>query len=190
MTDNEEIPLSKWLVHDHNESVTRMRDFHQEAWCDIVKFCKNFSIPRLLIEKEGGSKSPITKSIENEFLLMGWREKPYPYDFAFGDNTEKQYEKIDFFKIGVAVKIEWNNKDAFFDRDISTFKIFHEKDEMQVGVFITRASEMTTSLQTIRPGSVFGSASTHTDKLLLRLNSGKVAALPVLVLGMRSSLIQ
>ena len=38
----------------------------------------------------------------------------------------------------IALEIEWNNKDPFFDRDLENFKRLHGEGAISVGVLITR----------------------------------------------------
>lgn len=38
----------------------------------------------------------------------------------------------------IALEIEWNNKDPFFDRDLENFKRLHAEGAISVGVIITR----------------------------------------------------
>lgn len=39
---------------------------------------------------------------------------------------------------GVAVEMEWNNKDPFFDRDLSNYYALHRAGALAVGVIVTR----------------------------------------------------
>ncbi len=38
----------------------------------------------------------------------------------------------------IALEIEWNNKDPFFDRDLENFKRLHAEGAISVGVIVTR----------------------------------------------------
>ena len=42
----------------------------------------------------------------------------------------------------VALEIEWNNKDPFFDRDLENFKRLHAEGGISVGVIITRGTSL------------------------------------------------
>src|ERR1700685_2517345 len=74
--------------------------------------------------------------------------------------------KVDCFKGRVAVELEWNNKDPFFDRDLNNFRLLFELRAIEVGVIITRASELAYIFGKL------GASTTHLDKLLPRLNGG------------------
>lgn len=42
----------------------------------------------------------------------------------------------------LALEIEWNNKDPFFDRDLENFKRLHAEGAISVGVLITRGASL------------------------------------------------
>lgn len=42
----------------------------------------------------------------------------------------------------VALEIEWNNKDPFFDRDLENFKRLHAEGAINAGVLITRGASL------------------------------------------------
>src|SRR5258708_20585030 len=42
----------------------------------------------------------------------------------------------------LALEIEWNNKDPFFDRDLENFKRLHAEGAISVGVVVTPASSL------------------------------------------------
>jgi hypothetical protein len=42
----------------------------------------------------------------------------------------------------LALEIEWNNKDPFFDRDLENFKRLHAEGAISVGIVITRGSSL------------------------------------------------
>ena len=42
----------------------------------------------------------------------------------------------------IALEIEWNNKDPFFDRDLENFKRLHAEGAISVGVIVTRGTSL------------------------------------------------
>ena len=42
----------------------------------------------------------------------------------------------------IALEIEWNNKDPFFDRDLDNFQRLHGEGAISVGVIVTRGSSL------------------------------------------------
>src|SRR5205814_4628827 len=50
----------------------------------------------------------------------------------------RSYANLD----AIALEIEWNNKDPFFDRDLENFKRLHAEGAISAGVIITRGSSL------------------------------------------------
>jgi hypothetical protein len=42
----------------------------------------------------------------------------------------------------IALEIEWNNKDPFFDRDLENFKRLHNDGGISVGIIVTRGQSL------------------------------------------------
>jgi hypothetical protein len=42
----------------------------------------------------------------------------------------------------IALEIEWNNKDPFFDRDLENFKRLHAEGAISVGIIVTRGESL------------------------------------------------
>jgi len=49
----------------------------------------------------------------------------------------------------IALEIEWNNKDPFFDRDLENFKRLHAEGAISVGVIITRGTSLQANMKNI-----------------------------------------
>lgn len=88
----------------------------------------------------------------------------------------------------VALEIEWNNKDPFFDRDLNNFRLLFELRAVSVGVIITRSDELQDIFNALGRGSSYGNSTTHMSKLLSRIEGGGGAGCPLLVFGIRKSL--
>lgn len=87
---------------------------------------------------------------------------------------------------GVAVEMEWNNKDPFFDRDLINFQALHHEGAIAVGVIVTRGPELQSLISGVMRskdgGFKYGSSSTHWDKLVPRVNLGG-GECPLLLIG-------
>ena len=49
---------------------------------------------------------------------------------------------VDYDNGVIALEIEWNNKDPFFDRDLENFKRLHAEGAISVGVIVTRGASL------------------------------------------------
>ena len=64
-----------------------------------------------------------------------------------GVRRESQSHKVDHVRTfnenaRVALEIEWNNKDPFYDRDLENFKRLHADGAISVGVIVTRGKSL------------------------------------------------
>lgn len=77
---------------------------------------------------------------------------------------------------GIAVEMEWNNKDPFYDRDLINFQALHHEGAIAVGVIVTRGPGLQSLIgPTIRSkdgGFKYGQSTTHWSKLLPKVNLG------------------
>lgn len=96
--------------------------------------------------------------------------------------------KVDCYKNRVALEVEWNNKDPFFDRDLNNFRLLFELRAISVGVIITRADELQEIFNALGRGASYGASTTHMAKLLPRIEGGSGGGCPVLVFGITSRL--
>jgi len=88
---------------------------------------------------------------------------------------------------GVAVEMEWNNKDPFFDRDLVNFQALHREGAIAIGVIVTRGPNLQRLLApTVRSkdgGLKYGQSTTHWDKLIPRVHLGGGGECPLLLVG-------
>jgi hypothetical protein len=96
--------------------------------------------------------------------------------------------KVDCYKNRVALEIEWNNKDPFFDRDLNNFRLLFDLRVISVGVIITRCDHLQNIFNDLGRGSSYGASTTHMSKLLPRIKGGSGAGCPILVFGISNFL--
>ncbi len=90
---------------------------------------------------------------------------------------------------GIAVEMEWNNKDPFFDRDLLNFMALHREGALAVGVIVTRGPTFQRYAgPVIKTGQSsgnmkYGQSSTHWDKIIPRINLGGGGECPIIVVG-------
>lgn len=114
------------------------QDFPEE-WRDICEILSTFRIPRGWIAVGGGNRSQVSKSLDAAFYARGWSEKKFKTRIQVDDRTiESPTHKVDCYRNSVALEIEWNNKDPFYDRDLNNFRLLFELRAVSVGVIVTR----------------------------------------------------
>ena len=89
----------------------------------------------------------MSDAIDTALYERGWIEKKFATEILVdGARSESPTHQIDCFKNRVALEIEWNNKDPFFDRDLENFKRLHAEGAISVGIIITRGSSLQAGL--------------------------------------------
>ena len=163
-------------------------DFRPE-WDDIVAVLSSFALRKSEIAVPGGRKSLVACGIDRAFAARGWVEKGFDTRMVIDDvQLQNPTHKIDCYKNRVALEIEWNNKDPFFDRDLNNFRILFDLRAISAGVIITRCDELQDIFDSLGRGSSYGSSTTHVSKLLPRLEGGGGGGCPILVFGIRKAL--
>ena len=164
------------------------QDFPNE-WTDICEVLTSFRLHRSWIEVGGGRKSKVSEAIDSALYARGWVEKKFKTEIVVdGVRSESPTHQIDCFKNRVALEIEWNNKDPFFDRDLNNFRLLFELRAVSVGVIVTRCDELQKIFDSLGRGKSYGSSTTHMARLLPRIEGGGGGGCPILVLGIRKEL--
>ncbi len=174
------------VAERHHAASILYTDFKAE-WNDLIGLLSTFSLKRSYILKPGGAKSNISKDIDAFFYERGWVEHDFRIEVRADDVvTLAPTHQVDYFRNRVAIETEWNNKDPFFDRDLTTFRLLFELNVLSVGVIITRASELQTIFESLERGKSFGNSTTHMGKLVPKLENRASGGCPVLAFGIRA----
>lgn len=163
-------------------------DFPLE-WHDIIEVLTDFRLRQSDVEKPGGSKSSVALAIDQAFNRRGWIEKSFHTKVVIDQIAlESPTHKVDCYKNQVALEIEWNNKDPFFDRDLNNFRLLFDLRAISVGVIVTRRDELQQIFDSLGKGSSYGASTTHMSKLLPRIEGGGGGGCPILVFGISRAL--
>jgi hypothetical protein len=158
-------------------------DFSAE-WSDVLDVLRGFKLRKTAVAAKGGRKSEIASEIDRAFTERGWREKKFDTKYTIDEVSHNSpTHKVDCFKNRVALEIEWNNKDPFFDRDLNNFRLLFDLRVVSVGIIITRCDELQEIFDGIGKGSSYGQSTTHMSKLLPRIEGGGGGGCPILVFG-------
>ena len=176
-------------IHEWRHAAAVLRGDFPSEWNDIVQVLTEFRLRRSDIATPGGQKSNVARTIDRAFEARGWSEKGFRTSVVV-DRTEIENptHKIDCYKNRVALEIEWNNKDPFFDRDLNNFRVLFELRAISVGVIITRRDELQTIFDRLGRGQSYGASTTHMAKLLPRIKGNGGGGCPILVFGISAKL--
>ncbi len=179
----------QYEVHEWKHACAILeRDFPKE-WADICSVLGEFRLRRSWLSVGGGSKSKVSQAIDSALYSRGWVEKQFKTEILFdGAKSESPTHQVDCFKNRIALEIEWNNKDPFFDRDLNNFRLLFELRAVSVGVIVTRCDDLQEIFGTLGRGASFGASTTHMSKLLPRISGGGGGGCPLLVFGISKEL--
>jgi hypothetical protein len=161
----------------------------QAEWQDILDVLRGFRLLRSEVAVGGGNRSLISRRIDGAFYAKGWVEKDFQTAFIVdGLELASPTHAVDCFRNGVALEVEWNNKDPFFDRDLNNFRLLFELRAIQVGVIVTRATELQALFRAEGKGGSYGAATTHHEKLWPKLEGGGGGGCPILTFAITPAL--
>lgn len=123
-----------------------------EAVAELEGVLLNASIPIEEIIAGGGGETKNTQRLRRGLVATGWETKTFTIEKIInGVRREAISHKMDHVRTiqqsdgssgVVALEIEWNNKDPFYDRDLENFKRLHAEGAMSVGIIITRGRSL------------------------------------------------
>ena len=129
------------------------RDF-PTALSELCTTLAEVKIPDMELIRGGGGESPLTQRIRRALTDAGWAKRSIEVRKVVDDvETASTTHEIDHVRTSdsgsVALEIEWNNKDPFFDRDLENFQRLHHDGAISVGVIVTRGRSLRDQLQSI-----------------------------------------
>lgn len=176
-------------VHEWKHACAILKEDFPNEWQDIIDVLTAFRLKRSYIVNPGGRKSKVSEFIDNYLYQRGWVEKEFNTQVVVDQTAmDTPTHKIDCFKNRIALEIEWNNKDPFYDRDLNNFRLLFDLRAISVGVIITRCDDLQLIFNEHGRGSSYGASTTHMSKLIPRIEGGGGAGCPLLVFGISRSL--
>ena len=189
ISDIPEVIRANYEIKDYRHASSILMGDFPEEWKDIVAVLENFKLYKDYILAPGGRKSPVAEFIDSQLFKSGWIEKSFETAvWIDGRKRETPTHSVDCYKNRVALEIEWNNKDPFFDRDLNNFRLLFDLGAISVGVIITRCDELQDIFGLLGKGKAYGASTTHMSKLIPRIEGGGGGGCPILVFGMKATL--
>ena len=176
-------------IHEWRHACAILREDFAKEYKDICDVLTRIRLKKSHIVVGGGRKSKVSEWIDSELTKKGWVEKNFQTSITVDNTiTESPTHAVDCFKNRIAMEIEWNNKDPFFDRDLNNFRLLFDLRAVSVGVIVTRCDELQDIFDALGRGASYGASTTHMAKLLPRIQGGGGAGCPLLVFGIRRML--
>jgi len=174
----------KFEIYEWRNATAIMEGDHLEEFQDLKTVLRNFVLMKSAILTAGGRKSPIAVAVDGAFARRGWQERRFKTKTVV-DDTERNTPThgVDYFKSGIAIEMEWNNKDPFYDRDLNNFRLLHELGVIDVGIIITRSTELQQIFDELGKGASYGPSTTHMSKLIPRIEGRGAGSCPIIAIG-------
>ncbi len=104
-------------------------------------------IPIVEIIAGGGGEAKVTQRLRRRLQSRGWRKRNFAVEKRINARvtyaSSHEVDHVKNFAAGmVALEIEWNNKDPFFDRDLENFHRLHADGAISFGVIVTRGQSL------------------------------------------------
>lgn len=136
--------------HSHAEAILT-HDFPGAAQ-ELEDALAVASIPIEEIIAGGGGEAKNTQRLRRSLSGAGWETKEFKIEKKInGIPRESLTHKMDHVRTvaddggietAIALEIEWNNKDPFYDRDLENFKRLHAEGAISLGVIVTRGRSL------------------------------------------------
>lgn len=176
-------------IHEWKHACAILKHDFADEWNDVMSVLTEFRLKKSWIINPGGRKSKVSEFIDRFLYELGWTEKEFQTQVVVdGTTTDTPTHKIDCFRNRVALEIEWNNKDPFYDRDLNNFRLLFDLRAVSVGIIITRCDDLQDIFNNLGRGNSYGASTTHMSKLLPRIEGGGGAGCPLLVFGISKTL--
>jgi hypothetical protein len=136
--------------HSHASAILSL-DF-PEAVRELEAVLETVTIPIEEIIGSGGGETKGTQRLRRALAAANWAKVNFLIEKTInGVQRESKSHEVDHvrtFANGdmIALEIEWNNKDPFFDRDLENFKRLHAEGAISVGVIVTRGISLQENL--------------------------------------------
>ena len=122
------------------------------AIVELEQALSGLELPITEVIGSGGGETKFTQRLRKTLAAKDWKKHIFEItktvDGVPKESTSHEVDHVRRFKdFGVvAMEIEWNNKDPFFDRDLENFKRLHAEGAISVGVLVTRGASLQASL--------------------------------------------
>lgn len=135
----------------HAEAILQI-DF-PEAVGELEVALASATIPIEEIIAGGGGEAKGTQRLRNALSRLGWPKFTFTIVKTINgverESVSHEIDHVRTFNGGrLALEIEWNNKDPFYDRDLENFKRLHADGAISVGIIVTRGKSLHDNMRT------------------------------------------
>ena len=157
------------LARNHAEAILAV-DFPGEI-AELIRALAGFAIPVAELIGSGGGEARSTQRLRRGLAEQGWRKHRFEVALTVdGRVKEAVTHEIDHVRRGakgtLALEIEWNNKDPFFDRDLENFQRLHAQAVISLGIIVTRGAALQAAMAATVAGYLRANGIDAAERLL------------------------
>jgi Restriction endonuclease BglII len=186
---------SLYEIHEWRNASVIFKSLHPHEWDELMTVLGGFRLLRSYVAKGGGNKSDISRGLDGHLLRFGWKKETFDTQVTVSTRITPEsmtYDvpthEVDCFKNRVALEVEWNNKDPFFDRDLNNFRLLFDLKAIDIGIIVTRTDALKEIFRQLGRAGSFGESTTHMSKLLPKAEAGGAGGCPVIAFGISPAL--
>jgi hypothetical protein len=126
-----------------------------EAVTELEAALLNTTIPIEEIIAGGGGEAKGTQRLRKGLAGAGWPKFTFTIEKRINnvprESVSHEIDHVRTFDSGarIALEIEWNNKDPFYDRDLENFKRLHVDGAISVGIIVTRGRSLHENMRSL-----------------------------------------
>ncbi len=141
-------------IEFHSHALAILSQDFPVAISDLKAVLGNLTIPIEEIIAGGGGEAKGTQRLRKALNAAGWPKTKFEIKKTINgverESISHEIDHVRAFPAGsVALEIEWNNKDPFFDRDLENFKRLHLDGAISLGIVVTRGTDLQDSLDAL-----------------------------------------
>ncbi len=127
----------------------------KEALGELEEVLNALTIPIEEIVGSGGGETKGTQRLRKALATKNWKKAIFKIEKTINDipreSISHEVDHVRSFPDNklIALEIEWNNKDPFFDRDLENFKRLHAEGAISVGIIVTRGSSLQNNMRAL-----------------------------------------
>ncbi|MXZ49006.1 MAG: restriction endonuclease [Candidatus Dadabacteria bacterium] len=138
------------IIHKNHALAVLARDF-PVPFKELCEVLTGIRIADVELIQGGGGEASSTQRLRRDLTNKNWEKRRITIRKTV-DELEKfsvthEIDHVRRTENGtIALEIEWNNKDPFFDRDLESFQRIHKDGVISAGVIVTRGKSLQDSL--------------------------------------------
>jgi hypothetical protein len=147
----EKLTAKGFQVEFHAHALAIMSVDFPDALGELESALLETTIPIEEIIAGGGGEAKGTQRLRKRLAALNWPKFTFTIEKSInGLSRESISHEIDHVRtfgtapqlLRIALEIEWNNKDPFYDRDLENFKRLHADGAISAGIIVTRGRSL------------------------------------------------